>query len=360
MPHRQTALAGLYDPLAVRMMDYRGWSVPGSFRNADAEFDSMARTVGLLETPWVGLLEVQGKDHRDLLHRISTNDLLHLEAGRVQGTLFLSDKARLHDLAFCAAEESSLLMLLSAERERSIVELIGRHTILEDVQVRSVSDEHAVFSLVGPRAIDAGGGIAGGQLRANTCRRQVFPFGRALVAAVASTRWQAVHLLVPHGQAQSAWEWLVKECSRIGVSAVGAEAWELYRICAGIPRADAEITPAFTPYDAGLIEFVSFTKGCYIGQEVVARIDTYGKQKRTLAGLLFDGTPELEKLPTPLTHGGVDAGLLTSVSGLPFRGRRAGLAVLPLDLVREEGRVEIEREGIRSSASVHSLPVVME
>ena len=278
----------------------------------------------------------------------------------VAGTLFLTDKARLIDLAFCVAEGETLTLLLSGERELAIRELIERYTILEDVRVRSVTGERTILSLVGPGAISASGLILRSPLLPNRCLRQAFPFGEGLVVARKTSRWEVVSVVVGSEAAVGAWEWLAVEGAREGIQPIGTLAFELYRIAAGIPVAGAEIAPAYNPFDAGLLEFVSFTKGCYIGQEVVARIDTYGKQKRTLAALLLDGPVSGEALPRPVTHEGEDCGQMTSVAEHPLGGKYPGLAVVPLAVAGGGKHVDVVTQGTNVGGTIQALPLVME
>lgn len=303
---------------------------------------------------------MSGKDRLDLLHRITTNDILALREGTVAGTLFLTDKARLIDLAFCATEGETLTLLQSRECESAVRDLVERYTILEDVRVQPVADERSILSLVGPGAIAAGGLTLGNTLVPNSCLRRTFPFGEGLVVAIKSSRWQMVHLVVGSDLAAGAWEWLAAVCAREGIPPLGTRAFELYRLTSGMPAAGAEIAPAYNPYDAGLVEFVSFTKGCYIGQEVVARIDTYGKQKRTLAALLLDGPASGEKLPLAVMHEGKACGQMTSVADYPLNGKYPGLAVLPMGLAGGGKRVDVLAHGTSISGTIYSLPAVME
>ena len=112
-----------------------------------------------------------------------------------------------------------------------------------------------------------------------------------------------------------------------GARNIGSTALETYRISRGIASRGRELTDAFNPYEAGLRETISFTKGCYIGQEVIARLDTYQKIKRKLIGLDFrEGSPGHQ--PQSLLKFGKEIGLLTSVTPSTVRGRVFGLGIV--------------------------------
>jgi folate-binding protein YgfZ len=112
-----------------------------------------------------------------------------------------------------------------------------------------------------------------------------------------------------------------------GCRPIGSIAYEAYRISRGLPSRPGEISELYNPYDISLTDDVSYTKGCYIGQEVIARLDTYQKSKRRLAGLLFEGlAPGREG--QRLLKGERDIGVLTSALNVPVGGFYFGLGVI--------------------------------
>ena len=125
-------------------------------------------------------------------------------------------------------------------------------------------------------------------------------------------------LVLPVDAAAEAWAAAVNA----GAVPVGHHALEHARIEAGVPAPGAELNDRVNPLEAGLAEFVSFTKGCYVGQEVIARLDTYDKVQRRLVRL---DAPEGTAPGESLTSGTRTAGWVTSVSGLPENGRSAAL-----------------------------------
>jgi hypothetical protein len=114
---------------------------------------------------------------------------------------------------------------------------------------------------------------------------------------------------------------------------VGHAAYEAYRISKGIPMPGMELTERYNPYDINLRQFISYTKGCYTGQEVIARLDTYGKAHRRLVGLLFSQGSDPVDGGAPVSVGGEEVGWVTSVTEDPLFGSRLGLAVLRDDAI---------------------------
>ena len=106
-----------------------------------------------------------------------------------------------------------------------------------------------------------------------------------------------------------------------------APAFEYYRIESGILSA-SELNESFNPFDVSLRSAISFSKGCYIGQEVIARLDTYQKIRRELVSLNLEQPIKPTALPIEIFAGPNKIGTLTGVSERPFRGSFAGLGVM--------------------------------
>ena len=102
--------------------------------------------------------------------------------------------------------------------------------------------------------------------------------------------------------------------------------FEEYRICSGIPASGSELTVQYNPLEANLSSLISWTKGCYIGQEVIARLDTYKKVQKRLVKIKMAGLPP--SVPVPFYRGQVEAGVITSAIGTGEADEVRGLAYL--------------------------------
>jgi folate-binding protein YgfZ len=141
-----------------------------------------------------------------------------------------------------------------------------------------------------------------------------------------------------------------------GGGPIGADALEVLRIEAGVPRLGAEFGPETLPQEAGLEALVSFTKGCFLGQEPVARLQTQGHTNRGLAGLLP------ETLPAPgdaVLAGGKEVGAVTSAAASPSLGRPVALALLRHAASAPGTALEVRGAAGPIRAAVTSLPFVV-
>ncbi|HUI08787.1 MAG TPA: hypothetical protein VL221_00595 [Bacteroidota bacterium] len=332
----------LYDllPAAVPPALYHGWKAHPSFGDAAAELEAALGPGACVDHSMFGRIEVSGKDRLDLLHRLSTNALAGLSPHRAAATVFVTDKGRIIDRVLVCALDGSLLLLTSPGAEAFLVQWIGKYTITEDIRLNVVTATTVMASLIGPETISsfcAATGCAaplpgeitrGGEEGAFTVVRD--PGGEFAHVVVPSSRGAALIGAI--------------NASRPGARWIGWLPYEAYRITRGIPARPGELNGDHNPLECGLRSAVSFTKGCYIGQEVIARLDTYGKERHALASLAL-GRPLPGTLPLTLTRGDIPAGVLTSVSGVPHRGIYGALGIVRRDAVRPGETLVAGEEG---------------
>ncbi len=181
----------------------------------------------------------------------------------------------------------------------------------DDVQLSDESERFAIFSLLGPTSgallarLGAALPDAGQHALSN-----VAGVADVRVAAGGGLLGEGYTLLVPSEQAAALWQAL----RGAGAEPMGENVWESLRVEQGRPVADYELTEEHNPLEAGLWQSVSFNKGCYIGQEIVARLDTYQKLKQQLWGLRLSAPVAPG---TPVVAEGSKVGSVTSVAETP-------------------------------------------
>jgi len=281
----------------------------------DAQYRQLREECGLLDRSERGKLAVRGPDAAEYLQGQLTNDVEALEVGDGQYAALLDRKGHMQsDMRVLrpAAEEiwvDTELLALAAVRRHLQMYSIGR-----EVEVFDVSAERAILSLIGPRAVEVAGGAA---LPENSCETTAVSGVECLLVG---TR-DGIDLIVATAEAERLREALLAA----GAVAVSAAAVEILRIEAGVPRFGAEMGSETMPAEAGIVEdAVSFTKGCYIGQETVARLHYKGRPNRHLRGLRLSApaTPG-----TALRLGEKEVGKLGGACVSPASGP-IGLAIL--------------------------------
>ena len=295
--------------------------------SVDEEYRALTEGAGLLDRSAVGRLSFIGHDALDLLNRLSTNELMTLDVGQGALTVLTSNKGRILDLLTVLRLTDRLLVLTSPENRQKVAEWIDFYTFVEDVTVQDVTEETAMLSVAGPSAAGLLDELSGQQV--SSLGRYESAEGsiggvQATIVRTDSFRLSGYDLVVPAALAQRLRDELLVRGQGAGLRPVGTEALEAVRVEQGVPAFGAELGEDFNPLEANLREYISFTKGCYVGQEVVARLDTYDKVQKRLVGLQWDS----DSIPTPgakLTLDGKQVGLLTSAVPSPRLDRAIGL-----------------------------------
>jgi len=302
-----------------------------------------------------GRVRVTGKDRVDLLQRLTTNDMKAIAPGQGVTNLFLTNKGRIIELCDILAFPEHLLVVLGSEEPARLVEWIERYVFMEDVVAADVTAEACMFGVFGPQAgavIEAVSGVSaitGRDHRAATIGGADVVVGGA--EPLAGAGFRVLGNAADAGAIESA-----LLAGGDGVRRADPAALEALRIEAGWPAAGHELTEHWNPLDADLRWAVSYTKGCYTGQEVVARLTTYKKVQHSLRGLKIAG----QTVPAPgskIRQGEAEVGQLSSAAWSP--GLQSVIALAYLDLAANAAGTTLAVEmapGRSVEAEVTALP----
>ncbi len=281
----------------------------------DAQYRQLREECGLLDRSRRGRLAVRGSEAAEYLQGQLTNEVEELEPGQGCYAALLDRKGRIQaDLRVLRTADDELLL----DTEEVGLDPARRHlqtyNIGRDAEVVDETAERALLSLIGPRSEEIAGVRRGGQHDSVTAEI-------AGVGCLAITTRDGIDLACAAADRDA----LVGALLERGAGEIGEQAAEIARIESGVPRFGAEMTTATMPAEAGIVaEAVSFTKGCYIGQETVARLHYKGKPNRHLRGLRFDAPAESG---TALGLGEREVGEVGSACVSPALGP-IGLAIL--------------------------------
>lgn len=256
-------------------------------------YDAVQNTVGLFDASGTfGRLLARGKDALDLLHRMSTNEMQPLEgkSGALQ-TFLTNEKARIIDLLTVVRDEAGEAMLVTSHgKEETVIQWLDKFTIMEDARFVRATEEIAQFALFGPRAGDV--------IRAFTDidlgKMPLWSVTGIQIADKPATLFKSGQRIAESGW----WIFTHQEHAEVVRAVLAAEMehhegavitnalFEILRVEAGLPKSPNELNDKHNPLETSLAHTaVSFTKGCYIGQEVIARLDSYDKVQRHMMGV---------------------------------------------------------------------------
>lgn len=259
-------------------------------------------------------LYMRGADHLQFLHRMTSNDFRTLHLGHGCEAVFIEHRARILDLATCYRGPDDTALILSPASRAAIPAWLDRFVFAEALEWADRTDETAMFELVGPRAAALVSRILDADL-ATLQDHQLLDPQLADGLWLARMAGSGLRAFGP----PTAVEALGQRFVAAGARPIGATTWEILRVEQGLPRLERELTQEYNPWEAGLARAIHLDKGCYIGQEVIARLDTYDKVKQHLVGLRLSAT-ELPPTGQPLRDARRAVGRITSAAHSPSLG----------------------------------------
>lgn len=259
------------------------------YGDACSEVLCVHRAVGVAPVSQT-VLTLTGEDRGSFIHNISSNDIKSLKPGQGCESLILTPKGKIQFPIAVLAGQDRLDILVDDSLAAPLKIFLESSLIMEDVSIKDEGHSHAFFHLAGPKLNDL-----------MTATALVFPPETELswveadeIVTIRRHRSleTGVDVRVPAGAADDWFQKFLNAAHPLGGGPVGAIAQDILRIEASIPKFGADYTTDHFPQEAALEgRAVSFTKGCYTGQEVVARIKTYGGVNRRLVGLVIEGAP---------------------------------------------------------------------
>ena len=281
-----------------------------------ASLAALAERAGFADRSDCGRLRITGADALDLLNRLTTNKLETLPDGAARSTVLTNGDARVLDHLRLAAVDGVTWCLTSPGRTGDVADWIDLYTFGEEITVDDESGETAQFTVVGALAADA---LAAAGFPVPQLDCVLAQDGVAVVASPFGAH-AAYDIVLPLADAER-----VRTALSAAAQEVGAGTFDAYRIAQGVPAYGSEFGAFNNPLEARLLGSISDDKGCYTGQEVIARLQTYRKVQR----LLMSFTSDAPAAPgdTLESEDGSPAGAVTSACGTG-NGRTLGLALV--------------------------------
>ncbi|MEE3258243.1 MAG: glycine cleavage T C-terminal barrel domain-containing protein [Candidatus Latescibacterota bacterium] len=282
-----------------------------------AECRAARTSAALHDTPHWGRLYIRGADHLDFLHRMTTNDFIGLQPGRGLEAVFVEQRARIIDLGVFYRGDECTLLLVSPQSRREIPTWLDRFIFSEAIAFEDITEKTAMLECCGPQAAALTQQVLARDLsRVRT--------GDLLIPQIDDTLWLARADWDGHPGLRAigdppAIAALQEEFTTAGAQSIGEMAWEILRVERGLPLLERELTQDYNPWEAGLGRAIHMDKGCYIGQEVIARLDTYDKIKQHLVGLRLP-SGDLPAPGQPLCDARREIGRITSAVHSPTQG----------------------------------------
>jgi tRNA-modifying protein YgfZ len=284
---------------------------PIYFQDSGFDIDNFHSQILLCDRSHFGLLKLTGDDRGRFLHNQTTNQIQLLPVGKGCETVFINSTGRNIDLVTVYIKSDEILLLVSPEQNKILSDWMDRYIFpFDKVKVQDLTSSYAIFTLIGDNSR---------QLLEKCLNDDFFTSEKfthqtiniedteILVTVDCGLNLSGYNLIMPQEKASLIW----KKLTAFEPILIGSQDLERLRIHQGKPKPTAELTEEYNPLETGLWEAISFDKGCYIGQETIARLNTYKGVKQRLWGLKLEDKIDLES-DRQITLDGEKIGKITS------------------------------------------------
>ncbi len=330
---------------------------PASFGDPGDELERALKGCVVADRSDLGRSRATGKDILDLLHRLSTADLRGLGPGEGRPTVLTTAKGRIVERLFVHhLGQEGVLLVSGTGNADAVLGHLRRYTFAEETGLADVTEETCQIALIGPdaRRTAAAAGIPApppfGARSFESTGIRVHALGEDGSSA------DGISLFLPAARAAEFWLHILPRLRDAGAAPAGALALEAWRVLRGHPGSGAELHEGYNPLEAGLLDHVSFAKGCYVGQEVVARLRTYDKVGRGLVGLVLPEGAPVPAAGTPIIRDARQVGEITSALVPPGRKRAVALAYLKRGEMPGGATVRVGTGEDATEADISPLP----
>ncbi len=303
-----------------------------NFHSVESEVNCLYSGVGLRYISGHAVIELRGNDTTDFLHRITTNSLKDIIKEEIRATLFTTEKGRIIDRTTLLNFGDYQLLVLNPENKKKVVSWIDKYTINDDVRIIDYAEKYTLLELIGPQTESFLSMICGNvanEIEPNKFKvisaEDMLFFAARIIDEFGNKKFW---LIADVNNGQRLVQFMFENKGAFDFSLVGEDAFQIYRVENGIPAAPFEINDKYNPHEVGLVKLINQTKGCYIGQEVIARLETYDKVQKILKGVIFNSNPVEGEEYQLRDEKDLDAGNITSVVYSYKLKKHIGLALI--------------------------------
>ena len=345
----------------MRYEPFGPWIVPWRFQSTVEEYRALQTGAGLADVSFLATLACAGADRAAFLHRLLTNDVQRLSPGQGCRAALLTPTAKVLAELLLLADPDTLWLLCDLTRAETALAALERYHFAESVTLANRERCWAALALQGPRTLACLSTLTGATIAlpqpGSHQRAELDGIPVRLVRHSVAGCGVGVVCLIEAAQAEPVWTWLCARGAAAGLRPVGWDALNTLRIESGEPWSGVDVTEANLLPETGLdAATVSETKGCYVGQEIVARMRTYGSANKKLMGLLLEG--EASAAPgDPIVRDGEALGAITSACVSLALHRPIALGYVKRGAYEPGTRVEVVSRAGRVPATVARFPV---
>lgn len=303
----------LYETLAgsnAQMGEYSGAETATRFSDVAAEFRQLMSGCAIYDLGWRAKIALRGADRSRWLNGMVTNNIKDLPVDRGNYNFILNPQGRILGDLYAYNRDEYILIDTERSQLETLLKLFDHYIIMDDVDIADQSNAITAIGVQGPDSIKVlkKAGFEVPDLEAMQVADLTWNGVGISITRMASDEFLTFEIWMSAESSPSMWNALLKA----GAVPVGTEALEKFRVMIGFPKYGTDIRERDLPQETEQTHALNFSKGCYVGQEIVERIRSRGNVHRTFHGFLLDG--EAPPRGTKLQADGKDVGEITSVN----------------------------------------------
>jgi len=295
-----------------------------------------------------GIIQAEGQEVLDLIHRLSTNGCLNLQSQMGKQTILTNEKGRIIDVITVINRIDHTLILTSPGNEQQVISWLKKYIIMENIRFTIMTNDVEMVTIHGPESLDFVSQFIGGDLL-------TLPMHSAISKsdsnrfAIRSMPIHELQFLIIDQKENGLLDYF---SGQKDIPELFSNDWIRERILAGQGIYSHEWSDAYNPLEAGLLHLIDFKKGCYIGQEVIARLDSYNKVNKRLMGISSQSHFEEHDL---IYVDDEQIGVITSIFSL--EDMTIALGYVRSEHSYDETNIQIHHQGKSVVAVLHVLPM---
>lgn len=344
------------------------WNVAVQFTDPVSEHHAVRNSVGIADVSYRGRYRLTGEDRAKFLHRIISNDVESLSTGQGTYATLLTNRGKIIADLNVYILEDMIGIDTAAETTECLFNELDKYIIADDVEISDLTADTGAIAVHGPKSLDLVQSVLGiSELADLPERHHRFHeagalFNNAVVCVRTDTTGEIGYTLYTTVEGlESLWDRLMSKGAQFNIQPVGWNALESLRVEAGVPRYGTELTDSVIPLEAELEHAIDFEKGCYIGQEIVARMKYRGHPNRLLRGVEINGDPTSPECPkihqdAKVYNEDKEIGWITSSTFSPTLGKPIAMAYVRMAVTEAGSRVQIQTSDGQVDGTVVLLP----
>ena len=324
----ETPLLEKHQAAKATLATFHDCVLPEIFSKFEDEYRAASESVAIFDTNWHAIIELSGPDRSRYLNAIVSNDVKNLGEGHGLLALLLDPKGHILAELEIYAQKNRLLTLSHASLRQHTVETLDKYIIMDDVTLEDVTDKLGSFAIEGPfvaKMLDKAYGIDLEEFADLDIRSVHLDSIPCEIIRRSHFGYVGAEIIAPRKSLIQLWDNLLELVRLRGGQPIGVKTLESLRLEAGIPFYPADFNDTVIPHEAAVeTTHISFSKGCYTGQEIVERVRSRGQVNRLRVWLKFS-TPEPPAFATRLSAEGKEIGIVTSSAYSPKAGTAIGI-----------------------------------